>query len=70
MQAKMNKPNNVEDITKHLGDVNYPVTGKKFMEACDNMSDVGEKQRDWVKMNIDADKTYNSLDEIKKALKL
>ncbi len=66
----MNKPNNVKEITRHLKDVNYPVTGRRFMEACDNMSHASQTERMWVKENIDMNKTYNSPEEIKKDLKL
>jgi predicted TIM-barrel fold metal-dependent hydrolase len=69
VEAKM-KPENVQNIIDHLGHVDYPVTGKKFSEACDNMSDVSEEEKKWVKNNIDMDKKYMSAQEIKKALKL
>lgn len=67
---EMKKPRNVQDIINHLGDVDYPVTGRKFMEACDNMSDIAKEQKAWVKMNIDKNKAYNSKEEIRSALKL
>ncbi len=70
MQAKMNKPMNVKEINNHLNDVNYPVTGKAFMEACDNMSHASETERMWVKENINMNKTYDSPEEIKKDLRL
>ncbi len=61
---------NTKEIMSHLNDVNYPVTGKAFMEACDNMSHASETERMWVKENINMNKTYNSPEEIKKDLKL
>jgi predicted TIM-barrel fold metal-dependent hydrolase len=70
MEAKMSKPANVKNIIDHLGDVEYPVTGKAFMEACNNMSDVSKEQREWVKNNINMEKTYRSPEEIKMDLKL
>jgi predicted TIM-barrel fold metal-dependent hydrolase len=70
MESKMSKPENVQNIIDHLGDVEYPVTGMKFTEACDNMSDVSEEERKWVKNNINMDKTYMTPEEIKKDLKI
>ncbi len=70
MQAKMNKPMDTKEIISHLDDVDYPVTGKAFMEACDNMSHASEEERMWVKNNIDMNRTYGSAEEIKRELKL
>jgi hypothetical protein len=70
LESKISKPENVQDIISHLEDVDYPVTGKKFTEACNNMSDVSEEHRQWVRQNIDLNKTYASSEEIKKDLKL
>jgi len=70
MQSQTKKPENTQDIVKHLGDVDYPVTGRQFIEACNNMSDVPKEQNDWVKQNIDVNKTYNSPNEIRQALKI
>ncbi len=65
MEDMISKPENVGDIISHLKDVSYPVTGKEFMEACDNMSDVSEDQRAWVKKNILPGKTYRSPEDIR-----
>jgi hypothetical protein len=70
MNSKISKPDNVADIISHLKDVDYPVTGKKFMEACDNMSDVSEEQRAWVRDNIVPGKTYVTPEAIKHDLSL
>jgi len=70
METKTSKPENVADIISHLKDVDYPVTGKEFIEAYDNMSDVSEKQRAWIKNNIEPDKTYESPEDIKHDLDL
>ena len=70
MEENMSKPENVTDIINHLKDVEYPVTGKEFMEACDNMSDVSEEQRSWVRNNIEPDKTYASPEEIRHDLNI
>lgn len=64
MEAKM------VNVINHLKDVTYPVTGKKFVEACERMSDIPDEQRRWVRDNIDLNKTYRSADEIRKALRL
>jgi len=70
MEPEISKPENVADIISHLKDVDYPVTGKKLMEACENMSHLSEKQSAWVKNNIEPDKTYESPEEIKHDLDL
>ena len=70
METKTGKPENVADIISHLKDVDYPVTGKEFTEACDNMSDISEDQRTWVKNNILPGKTYTSPEQIKHDLDL
>ncbi len=64
MEAEINKPKDVTDIVSHLKDVEYPVTGKEFIEACDNMSHVHEDQRAWVKKNILPGKTYRSPEDL------
>ncbi len=65
MEEIKSKPENVTDIISHLNDVNYPVTGKEFMEACNNMSDVSADQKAWVKKNILPGKTYKSPEDIR-----
>jgi len=70
MQVGGTKPSNVQEIINHLDDVEYPVTGREFMEACNNMSDVTKEQKDWTQRNINMDKKYNSPEEIKRDLKL
>ncbi len=70
MQASIKKPAKTQEIIDHLSHVEYPVTGKQFMAACDNMSDQTREQREWVKQNVSEDKTYNSSDELRKALKV
>ena len=70
MEPEISKPENVNDIISHLKDVDYPVTGKKFMEACDNMSDVPNEQRVWVRDSIEPNKEYASPEEIRHDLDL
>jgi hypothetical protein len=65
MEPEISKPENVNDIISHLKDVDYPVTGKKFMEACGNMSHLSEEQRAWVKNNIEPGRRYASPEEIR-----
>jgi len=65
MDENISKPENLADIISHLDHVDYPVTGKKFLEACDSMSHVSEEQRAWARNNIEPDKTYKSIEEIK-----
>lgn len=70
MEATTGKPENVAEISSHLNDVDYPVTGREFLEACNNMSDVSEEQKAWVKRNILPGKTYRSPEEIRHDLDL
>ncbi len=62
------KPSSTLEIQEHLGHVKYPVTGRQLMTACNNMSDVPTKEREWVKQNLSENKTYNSPEDIKKDL--
>ncbi len=62
------KPSSTLEIQEHLGHVTYPVTGSQLMTACNNMSDVPTKEREWVKQKIKETKTYNSPEDIKKEL--
>lgn len=64
------KPMNTQEIVEHLGHVDYPITGKELMEACENMSHVSDEEREWVKRNIQEDRTYNSREELRRELKL
>jgi hypothetical protein len=57
-------------MKEYLSHVDYPVTGKDFTSACNNMSHATKEEKDWVKQNISPNKTYNSPDEVKEALKI
>jgi hypothetical protein len=57
-------------MEEHLSHVDYPVTGKDFIAACNNMSHASKAETDWVKQNISPNKTYNSQDEVRGALKI
>ncbi len=70
MQSAMKKPSKIDEIVDHLGHVDYPVTGKQFMAACNNMSDTTSEQREWVKANISESKNYTSKEELRKDLKI
>ncbi|NLB75499.1 MAG: hypothetical protein GX799_03395, partial [Crenarchaeota archaeon] len=59
------KPSSTLEIQEHLSHVQYPVTGRQLMTACNNMSDVPANEREWVKQNLSEDKTYNSPADIK-----
>lgn len=67
---QVDKPSNTAEMREHLSHVDYPVTGKEFMAACNNMSHANKDEINWVKQNILPSKTYNSPDEVKKALKI
>ncbi len=70
MEEEIQKPEDVANIISHLKHVDYPVTGRAFLEACDNMSDVSDEQRAYVRNNIEPDKTYASIEEIRHDLNL
>lgn len=67
---QVNKPSNTSEMEEHLTHVEYPVTGKDFVAACNNMSHATKEETDWVKQNISPNTTYSSPDEVKKALKI
>jgi hypothetical protein len=67
---QVNKPSNTTEMEDHLTHVEYPISGKDFVAACDNMSHATKQEKDWVKQNISLNKTYNSQDEVKQALKI
>jgi hypothetical protein len=64
------KPAKTQEVIDHLGHVDYPVTGRQFIAACNSMSDVPKEQKEWVKQNISEAKSYSSSEELKKDLKL
>lgn len=67
---QVNKPSDTTEMQEHLSHVDYPITGKDFVAACNNMSHATKEDIVWVKQNISMNKTYNSPDEIKQALKI
>ncbi len=70
MESKMKRPEKTREIIDHLDHVSYPVTGKAFMAACDNMSDQTSEQRTWVRTHVSEDMTYNSKEELRKVLEV
>ena len=67
---QVNKPSDTTEMEEHLSHVDYPIKGKDFIAACNNMSHATKEETDWVKQNISLNKTYNSSDEVRKALKI
>lgn len=67
---QVNRPTDTTEMEEHLSHVDYPITGKDFVAACNNMSHATKEETDWVKQNISMNKTYNSPEEVKKALKI
>ena len=70
MTSSIRRPEIVADIFNHLKDVDYPLTGKKFIEACGNMSHLSKEEKAWVRKNIEPDRTYTSPEELQYALDL
>ncbi len=66
----MNKPANTQEAIDHLGHVDYPVTGRELLNACNGMSDVPTDQKNWVKAHINENKTYNTKEELRSDLQL
>ncbi len=58
----------VQAALKHAKrDIGYPVTKSQFMQACNNLSDVPQADKEWLDKNL-PDKTYNSPIEVFDAL--
>lgn len=56
----------MEKLTKeHLENhVKYPATGKEILEACANMSDVGDEDKKKFEKQIDPEVSYQSADDV------
>ena len=67
---EMNKPSNTSEMEEHLSHVDYPIKGRDFVAACNNMDHATKEEKDWVKQNMSMDKMYSSQDEVKDALKI
>ena len=62
--------NDTKGVIKHLRDhQEYPATREEMVVECDNLSDFSEEDKEWFTDNL-PDGTYNSADEVIKALKL
>ncbi len=62
--------NDVKNAIHHLREhQEYPATKEELIAECDNLSDFSEADKKWFADNL-PDKTYNSADEVIKALKL
>lgn len=58
----------MDEAMTHMKDhITYPASKADTMEACNMMSDVPEKDKQWLGDNL-PDKTYNSDMEVKDAL--
>ena len=58
------------EVLEHFGrHVKYPTTKKELVAACACMSEVPKADKEWFAKTL-PDKTYNSSEEVKKALKL
>ena len=67
-QKKMNEKMN--EVMEHLnGHVDYPATKQEIMKACEDMSDVPLKDKDWVMKNL-PEKTYMNAGDVKNAMKM
>ncbi|MCL5093752.1 MAG: hypothetical protein M1355_01325 [Patescibacteria group bacterium] len=57
-----------EKVKEHIENhVEYPATAADIKQACNGMSDVPDEDKNWVMNNL-PEGTYNSADEVKKAL--
>lgn len=55
-------------VTKHIdNDVQYPASKDDLVKACDEMSDMSEKDKKWF-METLPDKQFQNPDEVKNAL--
>jgi hypothetical protein len=62
--------NDLKGAIHHLREhQEYPATKEELVAECDNLSDFSEKDRKWFANNL-PDRTYNSANEVIKALKL
>ncbi len=52
---------------EHLNHVDYPASKKDLVDACNEMSDVSEKDKKWFMENL-PDKDYSNAGEVKQAL--
>ena len=58
------------ELIRHLGHVNYPIKGKQFFEACNDMSHIPEEEKAWILENLPEGRIYSSPEDIKQVLGL
>ena len=62
--------NDTKNVVHHLTEhQEYPATKEEMVAECDNLSDFSEADKKWFADNL-PDRTYNSADEVIKALDL
>lgn len=55
------------EIFSHLNHVAYPATKQDLVQACQEMSDVPEADKEWFAKNL-PDKTYERPEDVKQTL--
>jgi hypothetical protein len=59
-----------DDIMTHVREhTKYPSTKSELIAACGNMSDIPKTDKEWIEQNL-PDRTYNTADEVVRALRL
>lgn len=62
--------NDKDNAVKHLKEhQTYPATKEELVASCNNLSDFSDEDKKWFESNL-PEKTYNSADEVIKALGL
>lgn len=59
-----------KEVLTHLTEhITYPASKEDIMKACEDMSDVPEKDKEWLKSAL-ANKVYQDAEEVQEALKM
>ena len=59
-----------EEVKTHIREhATYPTTKRQLVQACNEMSDVPQSDKEWFETNL-PEGTYQTADEVIKALKL
>ena len=62
-------PDEIDEAMTHIDEhVTYPATKDDIVKACNEMSDVTEKEKKWVTDKL-SEKTFQSAKEVEEALK-
>lgn len=65
---KMNESSDKKEVMSHLeDDIEYPASKDQIVMACNQMSDVPEKDKEWFTKKL-PDRTYQSAQEVKMAI--